>query len=90
MDKVYKFIKNGDRGTLQISDLCYESYPCQHYCYYVTESDVKIELCFLRCNEIVDLLNTGIHAQNILISQSKDDKFREKTIDEIKSQFINK
>jgi hypothetical protein len=88
MDKVYKYIKNGDKGTLQISDVCYESYPCQHYCYYITESGVKIELCFLRGNEIMDLLATGISAENILISIGKDDNFREKTINEIKSHFL--
>lgn len=87
MDTVYEYIKNGDRGTLFISDICYKSFPCQHYCYYITEKDIKVELCFLRYNVIIDLLNTGIHAKNVLISQPKDDDFREKTMDEIKSHF---
>jgi hypothetical protein len=85
MDKVIKLIKNGDKGTLQISEFCYESNPCQHFCIYKTQYGETIELCFLWHNQISTLLTMGIHAESVLIS---DGVKGVKTLEEIRAHFI--
>ena len=84
MDKVIKLIKNGDKGTLQISEFCYTSNPCQHFCIYKTQHNETIELCFLWKSQISTLLNMGIHTESVIIS---DDKKGEKTLEEIRRHF---
>lgn len=71
MDKVIKLIKTGDKGTLQISDFCYNSNPCQHFCIYKTQDDKTIELCFLWKSQITTLLTLGINAESVIISEKK-------------------
>ena len=88
MEKVCKLIKNGDKGILQISEFCYESNPCQHFCIYKTQEDKQIELCFLWKNEIVKLLNMGVTAENILVTVPKHSNFKDKSMDEINSHFL--
>ena len=85
MDNVIKLIKNGDKGTLQISEFCYTSNPCQHFCIYKTQDGKTIELCFLWHNQISTLLNMGIYTESVLIS---DNKKGEKTTEEIRQHFI--
>ena len=84
MDKVIKLIKNGDKGTLQISEFCYTSNPCQHFCIYKTQHNETIELYFLWKSQISTLLNMGIHTESVIIS---DDKKGEKTLEEIRRHF---
>jgi hypothetical protein len=84
MDKVIKLIKNGDKGILQISEFCYESNPCQHFCIYKTQHNETIELCFLWNNQISQLLKMGIHAENVIISEGQ---VVGKTLEEIRRHF---
>ena len=85
MNQVIQLIKNGDKGTLQISEFCYTSNPCQHFCIYITQNDKTIELCFLWKSQISTLLKMGIHTESVLIS---NDKKGEKTPEEIRQHFI--
>jgi len=92
MDHVCKLIKNGDKGVLQISDTCYESSPCQHYCIYKTQENKTVELCFTWAPQIVKLLNMGVQVENIILStpRKEDEYFKQKTKQEIKAHFIKK
>ena len=87
MENVVKLIKNGDKGILQISEFCYDSTPCQHFCIYKTQDGKQIELCFLWKNEIVKLLNMGVNAENVLISVPKHSDFKDKSLHAIKAHF---
>jgi hypothetical protein len=40
MDKVYTYVKNKDNVTLQISNLCYDSVPCQHIIVIISQRQV--------------------------------------------------
>lgn len=87
MDKVIKLITNGDKGTLQISEYCYKSNPCQHFCIYKAQHGETIELCFLWHNEISTLLTMDIQAESVIISHGVK---VEKTLEEIRKHFTYK
>lgn len=90
MESVIKLINKGDNGKLQISNICYESQPCQHYCYYITQDNKKIELCFVSGPQILHLLKTGIGAESICNSNTNNSEHKYKSLDEIILHFLYK
>lgn len=89
MDSIVSLIKSGDEGLFLISDFCYESSPCQHFCKYEAQNGKTYELGFLSRDEISTILNTGISAVNYLVNASPNEKYEVKTLEQLKQHFCS-
>ena len=88
MDSIVSLIKSGDKGLFLISDFCYKSKPCQHFCKYETQDGKTYEIGFLSGDEIASILKTGTNAINYLVNASPNEKLEVKTLEQLKEHFF--
>jgi hypothetical protein len=87
MDSILDLIKSGDKGLFLISDFCYQSKPCQHFCKYEASNGKSYELGFLHQDEIATVLKTGTNAINYIVNASPNEKYEVKTLEQLKEHF---